>query len=89
MGSRINERLIALAAVLDNTAKTGSGTALVVVKNAVVDEAYGKLNLHFSGRRIGGMSVRDGAAYYAGREAGDRVNLDRPITTGPAAKRLH
>jgi hypothetical protein len=88
MAARINERLIAMAAVLDNTAKTGSGTALVVVKNAVVDEAFAKLGLRFSGRHVRGMSARDADAYYAGQAAGDKVNLDRPVTTGPAAKRL-
>jgi hypothetical protein len=89
MAMRINERLVEMARALDSTAKTGSGTALVVVKDAIVNEAYAKLNLHFGRGRIAGMAVRDGAAYHAGQVAGDKVNLSRPINAGPAAKRLH
>lgn len=86
MARRVNTRLIEMARELAPVAKTGSGTALVVVKNAVVNEAYNKLNLKFSGG-LSGMSARDGAAYSAGRAAGDRVNLSRPIG-GAAQRRL-
>ena len=70
-----------MASALDSTAQTGSGTALVVVKNAVVTEAFAKLGLKFRGS-LSGKSVRDVGAYMAGRAAGDRVNLNRPVAGG-------
>lgn len=84
MADRLNERLIAMAIELEPKAKTASGTALVVVKNAVVDDAFKSLGLHF--RSTPGMRVSDGAAYGAGRAAGDRVNLNRPVGSREANK---
>jgi hypothetical protein len=78
MASRINSRLTAMATVLEPVAKTASGTALIVVKGALVEEAFAKLNLRFSKARAG-HSVRKASAYLAGQAAGDRVNLNRPL----------
>jgi hypothetical protein len=87
MAYRINERLTQMAIDLEPTAKTGSGTALVVVKGALVDDAYAKLNLRL--RSIsGGPRNTDHAAYSAGRAAGDRVNLNRPVGSRAADKML-
>jgi hypothetical protein len=81
MCGRLNQRLVEMASALDSTAQTGSGTALVVVKNAVVTAAFAKLGLKFRGS-LSGKSVRDVGAYMAGRAAGDRVNLNRPVAGG-------
>jgi hypothetical protein len=87
MAQRVNDRLIAMAQALEPVAKTASGSALVVVRNAVVDEAFAKLNLRFTGR-VSGMSNRDFAAYGSGHAAGDRVNLNRPVGSANTT-RLH
>ncbi|PWT71708.1 MAG: hypothetical protein C5B60_10590, partial [Chloroflexi bacterium] len=87
MATRIRERLTAMADDLDRTVKTGSGTALVVVKNAVVEDAYATLGLKL--RTIGGFgAIRSGAAYADGQRAGDRVNLSRPVQSNGAQRRL-
>jgi hypothetical protein len=86
MAVRINERLLELAEALEPVAKTASGTALVVIKNQLVDAAFAELDLHF--RKSRGLSIRDGGAYHAGKAAGDRVNLNRPIGAAAAARRL-
>jgi hypothetical protein len=78
MAGRINERLTEMARALDETAKTANGTALVVVKNPIVTKAFNELGIHLSRGRTG-RSVADGASYSAGKEAGDRTNLNRPV----------
>jgi hypothetical protein len=81
MASRINARLHEMARALDPVAKTATGTSLVVVKGAVVKQAFDALGLKFKGH-LGGMSTGSGGAYAAGRAAGDRVNLSRPVSSG-------
>jgi len=78
MATRINQRLLEMARELEPVAKTASGTALVVVRNAVVNAAYDALGLKFRGS-YSGMSSRSSSARDAGRAAGNRVNLSRPI----------
>ena len=78
MARRLNARLTEMAAALDSTAKTGSGTALVVVKSHAVDAAFAKTGVRLSGT-LSGPRARDQAAYMAGGLAGDRVNLNRPV----------
>lgn len=82
MASRINSRLTDMARALEPVAMTGSGTALIVVKNAIVEDAYREISAGFSKSTSSGMSSRDGAAYRAGAAAGDRVNLSRPLRGG-------
>lgn len=82
MAARIDDRLHEMAKALNPVAKTASGTALVVVKDRVVNDAFARLGIHLSGRWTGGISVKDGASYNAGRAAGDRVNLSRPVNSG-------
>jgi uncharacterized protein DUF2786 len=85
MARRIRERLHEMARELDTVAKTATGTALVVVKNAVVDDAYKALGLRL-GRGSSGPRARDHGAYAAGKAAGDRVNLNRPIGGAPTGR---
>ena len=88
MAHRINERLIQMAMDLEPKAKTASGTALVVVKNAVVKEAFDALNLHFMRSADKGPRASDSAAYHAGRAAGDRVGLNRPVGSSRGDQKL-
>ncbi len=88
MADRINGRLIQMAADLEPVAKTASGTALVVVKNALVNEAYAKLGLRLK-TLTGGPSAHDMAAYGQGQEAGNKVNLGRPVGSRTADRQLN
>lgn len=77
MASRIHSRLMAMAAAREAAAKTNTGTALVVVRNAVVDAQFKALGMKLrAGSRSSGRY--NGDASRAGAAAGDRVNL----TTG-------
>lgn len=87
MGRRIGQRLHEMAQEANATAKTSSGTALVVVKNAVVADAYAALGLKLSGG-LSGPRATNHAAWQAGRAAGDRVNLGRPVGTSGPAKQI-
>lgn len=80
MARRINARLHDMARELEPVAVTATGTALVLVKNAVVNQAYDALGLKFRGS-YAGMSNRSHSAYTSGQTAGNRVNLSRPVTT--------
>lgn len=55
-----------------------NGTALVVVKSHTVDAAFEALGIKLA-KGSGGPKARDHDAYHAGRAAGDRVNLSRPV----------
>jgi hypothetical protein len=67
-----------MAKALEPTARTATGTALVVVKGAVVDAAFDRLGIRFNSV-LHGPKARDASAYHAGIAAGDRVNLSRPV----------
>lgn len=86
MARRINGRLHEMARAAEATAKTSTGTALVVVKDHAVGSYFDTLGIKFSGS-LGGPKARHEDAYHAGREAGDRVNLSRPVG-GAAQGRL-
>jgi len=79
MAVRINHRLKEMSQVANAAAMTATGTALVVVKNPMVTAAYSKATAGFRWVKVSGMSSWGGAARDAGRAAGDRVNLQRPI----------
>lgn len=77
---RICERLRALT-TRSKTAATGNQQALVVVKDAAIKQAMDEAGIRLrSGRmrpRVGNVEARD-----AGRKAGERAGLGRPIETG-------
>ena len=79
MARRVRDRLEQMARELEPVAVTATGTALVVVKGALVEHAFAELGLKMS-RGSRGPQARDHGAYAAGRAAGDRVNLSRPIS---------
>jgi hypothetical protein len=82
MARRINFRLLQMAREREPVAKTASGTALVVVKDRLVSDAFDRLGIKF-GRGLAGMQWRSLDAYAAGQLAGDKVNLGRPISAVP------
>lgn len=78
MAHRLNQRLHEMAKALEPVATTASGTALVVVKNQIVNSAYDALGLKFRGSSSG-PQARSASGYRAGAAVGDRVNLNRPV----------
>jgi hypothetical protein len=82
MARRINFRLLQMAREREPVVKTASGTALVVVKDRLVSDAFDRLGIKF-GRGLAGMQWRSRDAYAAGQLAGDKVNLGRPISAAP------
>jgi hypothetical protein len=77
MAVRICERLIEMAAALEPDARSATGTSLVVLKSQLVTEAYAKLGLHT--KRYSAGLQQGSSGYAAGREAGNSVNLQRPV----------
>lgn len=88
MASRINRRLVDMARELEPVAKTATGTALVVVKNQIVTQAFNDLGLNLKSF-AGGMSAKSSNAYALGRAAGDKVNLLRPLGGNGKSARLN
>ncbi len=87
MAERINEKLAEL--MVAREVKTDStGTDLVVKKMEVVEAGMAEVlpDLKLKPTRSRGTMV-EGAAQAAGREAGDRVNLNRPLKTGPGSRK--
>lgn len=76
MARRIAQRLFDLAEKLDEAGR-GSGTEVMVVKNAKLDEHYKKLDL-LKARKTKRSFFHEGAS--AGAKAGDRVSLHRPVS---------
>lgn len=80
---RINERLFQLAAERKKQNATAKdGRSLIVVKGAMVTEAYAKLHLRLKARAGSGAKVNDGGAFAAGRSAGDKASFGRPVNGG-------
>jgi hypothetical protein len=76
MAVRLGERLKEMKSKRDWTAK-GSGTDLVVVKSALVNQAYDGLGLKLGHGR--GRAIKDTAAFAAGRVAGQGVALNAGV----------
>ncbi|AWY09243.1 hypothetical protein vBRpoSV10_121 [Ruegeria phage vB_RpoS-V10] len=82
MGARIREKLVTMAAAnsLAMTETATTGTALVVVKREMVNEAFDSLEMDISKRRASTKKHYAGPLF-AGMAAGERTN----ITTGIGA----
>lgn len=83
MAARIARRLDAMHEAREATvnAQRPSGNALVLAKAHVVDDAFRETDVHLvSMRAVGPRRVR--SAFRDGWEAGERVNLDRPVPGG-------
>ena len=81
MATRVAERLDELQRRRDAdvAARRSTGTALVLLKHQVVEEAFQETGIRLvSGGGLG--RGRANAAFRRGVEAGNRVRLDRPVT---------
>lgn len=83
----VSRRISALCTELQEVRETQGSTALVVVKEANVRSYVEDLGVRLRDGRSGGRSIHDAAAASAGRAAGERVGLGRPIGSGPLALR--
>lgn len=84
MAARVAERLDAMHDARDEAvaAQRSSGTALMLVKHRVVDDAFRETWIFASSTRAGEMFAEIPSAFRAGFAAGDRVNLQRPVSGG-------
>jgi hypothetical protein len=82
---RINQRLKELYYERQRTQKMSDGRSLVVVKNALVEEAFKALGLKLGNGRGGRRYEADPRAYGYGSDAGNRANFSRPVegSSGP------
>jgi len=80
MASRIGQRLRELKAA--NEAELAkhrtTGTALVVLKKQIIEDAWQNEGIKLSSARSS-YAIRDSSAFEHGHRAGDKVNLSRPI----------
>ncbi|MFA7431441.1 MAG: DUF2786 domain-containing protein [Rhodospirillaceae bacterium] len=74
MAVSVAEKLIAMKADRDAAARSGGGRDLVVVRHAVVDTAFSKLDLSLREGQPSGKKLAAGA-FDAGRSAGTSVSL--------------
>lgn len=82
MAGRIAERLetMLVAREAEVSARRSDSTALMIVKHQIVEDAFRQTTIRLvSARRAG---VRANGAYRQGYEAGDRINLNRPVNGG-------
>jgi hypothetical protein len=82
--ARVSERLDAMLRARDSAvrAQGSTGTALVVAKHRVVEDAFRETDIRLVSISATGRRVIT-SAFRAGRAAGDRVNLNRPVTGDP------
>nr|WP_294506220.1 DUF2786 domain-containing protein [uncultured Rhodopila sp.] len=82
--ARVSERLDTMLRARDSTvrAQSATGTALVVAKHRVVEDAFRETDVRLVSMSATGRRVIT-SAFRAGRAAGDRVNLNRPVTGDP------
>jgi hypothetical protein len=87
MAGRLAERLEAMHAEREAgiAAQRATGTALMVVKHSLVEEAFRAKAIRLVGQRATG--VRLDGAYRQGYAAGDRVDLGRPLGPGQGGGR--
>jgi hypothetical protein len=81
MAARLAARLEAMHAEREASmaAQRSSGTALIVVKHRVVEEAFRATSIRLvSSGNLGGRRMN--AAFRHGLAAGERVNLNRPVS---------
>ena len=89
MAIRINARLREMKQARDvninNASVAKTGTELVVVRNAILEQKYKQLGLNLNSRSKSSKNVH-GSSYNAGKTAGNSVNLSRPLGSGATAQ---
>jgi len=85
MASRVAERLeeVLLERETNVAAQRSNGTALMVVKHQAVEDAFRETGTRLVSETVRFTVPRD-AAFREGRAAGNRVNLNRPMTANGA-----
>lgn len=89
---RVCQRIDELAAhrrATEETARTPAttGTSLVLVKERLIEEGFRGLGVRLR-TSYASRTVRDRSAFRHGVEAGDRMNLERPVRGGPGTASL-
>ena len=86
--ARVSERLDAMHRARDAAvrAQRSTGTALILAKNRVVEDAFRETDVRLMSMSAMGRRVIT-TAFRAGWAAGDRVNLNRPVP-GDALRQL-
>jgi hypothetical protein len=79
---RVAERLETMHAEREATvsAQRSTGTALILARHQVVEDAFRDSAIRL--RSAPGLTLRHNAAFRAGRLAGDRISLNRPVRGG-------
>lgn len=78
---KINERLYFEAAKRQEHLRGNTKNAVIVIKNSLVRREFNKLGLRF--HKVGFRGQHSGgAAYGAGKSAGDRASFGRPVAGG-------
>jgi Protein of unknown function (DUF2786) len=83
---RISERLLELAEPPKQ--QTANARALVVTKQAAIDEYMKSAGIELGRSRARYFNVRDSAAYNAGSSAGNRASFGRPVEGKASVPRL-
>lgn len=88
MAERINEKIFELIEAREVKVDS-TGTDLVVKKFAVIEAGLKETLPSLTLRQSRSRGIRaDGSAMAQGREAGERVNLNRPLNSGPGGRKL-
>jgi len=87
MATRVNERLLDMAAMMEPVVKTSDGTALIPLKGQILADNWAKEKaLHTWRPGPQGGTYFKSDRFAAGRAAGDNVNLNRPIRATARAR---
>lgn len=88
--SRIYRRLEEMKEQMnaDLEAKRQTGTALVLLKNQIVEQAFKETNVRLRKRYVAYRPQTDYDAAFAGRNAANTVNLSRPVTNETGRNKL-
>jgi hypothetical protein len=86
MAARVAERLEAMHTERESAvaAQRPTGTALTIVRHQVVEDAFRATKVRL--QSMPGLTQRRNAAFHAGRAAGERVNLNRPVSGGDTSR---
>jgi hypothetical protein len=85
---RISQRLIEAARERAAHSAKSTGRDLVVVKNALVEDAFAKLGFRLKKHRGGNRSIGDSGAFQRGVAAGEKASFGRPVGGRGGAKPL-
>ena len=89
MAARISQRLNEMAAERSKTEKFSDGRAIVIIKNQLVEQAFkNQINIRLNSAKNSSWRITDQNAYNAGINAGNTVNLSRPVTTSSSGPLL-